>query len=83
MKLEFNKNFESNLIKNGFEFIHHKELSNLSTYRRNWIKIKISFPEKFILIYYYSKIGHWIPIKGCKTLQDLYRLEKLIEGNNN
>lgn len=83
MKLLFHKNLEHHLVKNGFEFINHNELSNFSTYRKNWIKIKINFSEKFICIYYYSKIGHWIPIKGCKTLNDLYRLEKLIEGNTN
>ena len=83
MKLLFHKNLEHHLVKNGFAFIDHNELNNLSTYRKNWIKIKISFTEKFILIYYYSKIGHRIPIKGCKTLQDLYRLENLIEENTN
>ena len=83
MKLLFHKNLEHHLVKNGFEFTDHNELINLSTYRKNFIRISISFSAKIIVVYYYSKIGHWITINGCKTLNDLYRLEKLIEGNTN
>jgi hypothetical protein len=83
MKLTFHKNLEHHLVKNGFHFQEHIEISNHSIYRKQQFKIEINFRYKFIVIYYFSSIGSRIKINGCKTIHDLYRLEKLIEGTTN
>lgn len=83
MKLTFHKNLEYHLIKNGFQFDEHIELSNHSIYRKQQFQIEINFSYKYVVIYYFSSGGQRLRINDCKTIHDLHRLEKLIEGTTN
>lgn len=80
MKLEFNKNFEANLVKKGFKNCSNTNPS-IKTYAFCSIRINIYYEQKKVKIFHCSVFGHYTQIKGCKTLNDLYRLESLIEGN--
>lgn len=89
MKLEFNKNFEYHLINNGFELQKSTEYYFNGNYWRCYflrnIRIYVGKKTSKVSVAYFSKstLGFRFEIKGCKTLNDLYRLEKLIEGNTN
>jgi hypothetical protein len=84
MKLNYHKNLEHHLVKNGFEIknkvedeLHPRTLMVL----RN-IEIYIYPATRTILVFFKRK--HFdLLVQGCKTLNDLYRLEKLIEGTTN
>lgn len=83
MKLDYNKNLESNLVKNGFNV---EEKSTDSNFPRIFLSLRrftfYIYPStKTININYHIGCTNF-PVKGCKTLNDLYRLEKLIEGTN-
>jgi hypothetical protein len=84
MKLTFHKNLEHHLVKNGFQIknkvedqLHPRTFLVL----RN-IEIYIYPATRSILVFFKRK--HFdLLVEGCKTLNDLYRLEKLIEGTTN
>ena len=81
MKLQFNKNLENHLVKNGFE-IKHRLIDSahprIMFVLRNF-EIYIYPATKSIMVWY-KRPNFDIFIQGCKTLNDLYRLEQLIEG---
>jgi hypothetical protein len=84
MKLNYHKNLEHHLVKNGFEIknkvedeLHPRTLMAL----RNF-EIYIYPVTRTILVFFKRKHFDML-VQGCKTLNDLYRLEKLIEGTNN
>jgi hypothetical protein len=81
MKLTFHKNLEHHLVKNGFE----KKTFCLSwqVFELRSIIIDVDKKMEKIYINYRVSAGIYFKINGCKTLNDLYRLEKLIEGTNN
>jgi len=84
MKLTFHKNLEHHLVKNGFQvFFKCSKSDDKRTYLSyNNFEIYIFYEQKIIEIQYRSFHSPY-EIKGCKTLNDLYRLEKLIEGTTN
>jgi hypothetical protein len=83
MKLNYHKNLEHHLVKNGFQvkFKTEEFIPKTHLVLRKF-DIHILHEEKFIRIYYTYDYNR-IEIEGCKTLNDLYRLEKLIEGTTN
>ena len=83
MKLEFNKNFEYNLVNRyGFKLCTIQSPNKKSYYLRNFV-VKVWIEKKSIELYFFQFDQQMIKLYGCKTIHDLYRLEKLIEGNTN
>jgi hypothetical protein len=88
MKLNYHKNLEHHLVKNGFQ------LHENTTYyfeKLHWKcysirKLKIFINKEFQqLRFSYNIRGNifGLTLNGCKSLNDLYRLEKLIQGTTN
>lgn len=83
MKLEYNKNFERNLVKlHGFEFSQSLSSENWKSYVLRNLKIMINLNQKKIWCTHRLPGGYYTQALGCKTMNDLFRLEKLIEGTN-
>ena len=83
MKLTFHKNLEHHLVKNGFQVITKHPKISISSYKLRKIIVYILLLDKSVQVFYIENNSKEIRIKGCKTLNDLYRLEKLIEGITN
>jgi hypothetical protein len=82
MKLTFHKNLEHHLVKNGFQ-INSNPKQSWQVFELRSIIIDVSKRTETLYVNYRVSAGIYFPIKGCKTIHDLYRLEKLIEGTNN
>jgi hypothetical protein len=84
MKLQFNKNFEYNLVnRHGWVYSPEKSSKFWKCYSLRNLKISVNLETKKVFGTYFSKYGIYTSAFGCKSLNDLYRLERLIEGDNN
>jgi hypothetical protein len=83
MKLNYHKNLENHLLKNGFK-IKSKIEGDISPRTIMFLRnFEIYIYPSTTRIYVWFKRNHFdLLVQGCKTLNDLYRLEKLIEGTN-
>ena len=80
MKLLFHKNLEHHLVKNGFTVVSKNAERTFLSFRKFEIYI---FPSEKTVMIFFKRRNFDLLVEGCETLHDLYRLEKLIEGNNN
>lgn len=77
MKLIYHKRLEFCLLKNGFTIQTKTEFSVFLISGK--FKIHIFHSSKALFIYFRTS-GNTFLVNGCKTIHDLYRLERLIEG---